>query len=86
MQGSTFAVLYAMIGPERLRQSIELSLAVGLDLMLAGKTTVISRVPVQTGNDRVAAYGTPVNQAVGDIDCAVTLWDREGTTGTKVIL
>ena len=54
--------------------------------MLAGKTTMIRRVPVQTGNHRVAAYGTPVNQAVGDIDCAVTLWDREGTTGTKVIL
>ncbi len=55
MQGRPFAVLHAMIGPERLRQTIQLSLTVGGDLMLAGKTTVISRMPVQTGNNRVAA-------------------------------
>ncbi len=55
MQGSPFAVLHTMIGPERLREAIQLPLTVRRDLVLAGKTTMISRMPVQTGDDGVTA-------------------------------
>ena len=59
MQGCTCAVLYAMIGPERLRQSIELSLAVGLDLMLAG-----THGRVLSASDLATGAGVPLSSGL----------------------
>jgi hypothetical protein len=58
MQRRAFAILHAVIRPERLRQAIKLALGIGFNLMLAGKAAVIRRVPVLAGNHRFAAPGS----------------------------
>jgi hypothetical protein len=45
-----FAMLHAVIRPERLRQAVKLALGVGFDLVLAGKAAVIRRMPVLAGD------------------------------------
>ncbi|MNN52796.1 hypothetical protein D3C81_1675150 [compost metagenome] len=86
VQGRSLRVLYTVIRPERLRQAVQLSLRVRGDLMLAGKAAVISRMPVQTGNNLLTAQRTPVNQAIGDIHGAITFWNGKCASGTKIVL
>ncbi len=61
MQLCALSVLHTVIGPERLWQAIQLALGERLDLVLAGKATVIRRMPVLAGYHRFAAGFTPLN-------------------------
>lgn len=52
--------------------------------MLTGKTAVIRRVPVLTGDNRFTARLAPVNQAVSDIHRTVTFRHGERATSTEI--
>ncbi len=54
--------------------------------VLTGKTAVIRRVPVLTGDNRFTARLAPVNQAVSDIHRTVTFRHGERATSTEIIL
>ena len=86
MQRRTFAVLHAVIGPERLRQAIELSLGIRFDLMLAGEAAVVCRVPVLAGDNGFAAGETMVDKSVGDIYGAITFRYGKCAARSKIVL
>ncbi len=86
MQRRAFAILHAVIRPERLPQAVKLALGIGLNLMLAGKAAVIRRVPVLAGNHRFASFQAPVDKPVGDVHRTVALRDGKCAAGAKIIL
>lgn len=75
-----------MIWPEGLWQTVELAWRIRLYTVLTGKTAVIRRVPVLTGDNRFTARLAPVNQAVSDIHRTVTFRHGERATSTEIIL
>lgn len=85
MQLCAGAVLHAVIRPEGLRQPVELTLRVGLGLVLAGEAAVVCRMPVLAGNHDFAARQAPVDQPVGDINGAIALRHGERAARAKII-
>ena len=86
MQRCAFAVLYAVIRPEGLRQAVEFALGVGFHLVLAGEAAVIRRVPVLAGDDGLAARQAPVDKRISHLDGTVAFRNRQRAAGAKVVL
>ncbi|SAS49287.1 Uncharacterised protein [Klebsiella variicola] len=86
MQRRAFAVLYAVIRPEGLRQAVEFALGVGFHLVLAGEAAVIRRVPVLAGDDGLAARQAPVDKRISHLDGTVAFRNRQRAAGAKVVL
>ena len=78
--------LHAMIRPEGLRQPVEFTLSERFDVVLAGKTAVVSRVPVLACDNCFTTGFAPVNQRVGHVNGAVTFGDGQRTARAEIIL
>ncbi len=86
MKRRAVGILHAVIGPEGLRQAVELPLAVRFCLMLTGEAPVVRRVPVLACEDRITTGLAPCYQLVCDINGAVALRDRQRAAGAEIVL
>lgn len=86
MQLRAFRLLHAVIRPEGLCQAVKFTVREGLNAVLAGKTAVVSRVPVLACDNRLTPRFAPLNQRIRHVYGAVTFSDGQCAARTEIIL